>query len=669
MRARMSLLLAASVVTFGCSPASHTTGTDIGAAGGSLSVDGLTLSVPANALAQTTRIQISSGGATPGGYMASSPLYRITPDGLALAQPATVTVALTHPLGDDRLFWSTSDGGWTALATTHSGGGVSGAIARLGSGFAGVAAAGTPDDLAVGTPADMAMPAPGDDLAAAAPDLASAADLLPPAPSCSDGLKDQDETDVDCGGTICFPCKNGKACLVPADCASFTCTNNVCVAPSAPVCTDGTQDGSETDVDCGGPDCSPCAVGKRCQVNSDCSSGDCIGSPLTCAQVPSCSDGLKDRDEGDVDCGGTYCPACAVDKSCYMDRDCTTGYCATAGFPTSIGTCLVNTCAPMFVTAGTLPQTANAVADFNGDGKLDLVVSNSFSFSVMLGNGDGTFQDPSNASAFSGGSLSVADFDGNGVPDLLLGTSTSFQALIGAGDGTFRRAPAVTPTPTTNLAMFAGDFDGDGRSDVVRGYNGSLIGFELYPGLGDGTFGPVTTTSISNNATQGLTAMALQRGKPHDYWSYVTHGVGGHSLFAMDGTRSAFKLQLGPNLIVSGGDLDGDGIADVVVDLPNTGGVPEGAIAFGAFVSMPGNVKPLSQSAFADGTPVLLGDFNGDGKTDLVVSGSRLMCGNGDGTFMAPVAFASGGGTLQGDFDGDGRNDFIAGGTIYLNRN
>jgi uncharacterized repeat protein (TIGR01451 family) len=53
----------------------------------------------------------------------------------------------------------------------------------------------------------------------------------PPAPTCSDGIKNQTETDVDCGGTVCGTCANGKACLVAADCTSATCTAGVCSAP------------------------------------------------------------------------------------------------------------------------------------------------------------------------------------------------------------------------------------------------------------------------------------------------------------------------------------------------------------------------------------------------------------------------------------------------------
>ena len=73
-----------------------------------------------------------------------------------------------------------------------------------------------------------------------------------------------------------------------------------------PSCTDGVKNGSESDVDCGGPDCAPCADGRACGGDNDCRSRVCTG--LVC-QTPSCSDGFANGDETGVDCGGS-CPPC-----------------------------------------------------------------------------------------------------------------------------------------------------------------------------------------------------------------------------------------------------------------------------------------------------------------------------------------------------------------------
>ena len=77
-----------------------------------------------------------------------------------------------------------------------------------------------------------------------------------PAPTCTDGIQNGQETGVDCGGPDC---------------------------PACPTCTDGVQNGQETDVDCGGPDCPAC---------------------------PTCTDGVQNGQETGVDCGGPDCPAC-----------------------------------------------------------------------------------------------------------------------------------------------------------------------------------------------------------------------------------------------------------------------------------------------------------------------------------------------------------------------
>jgi len=104
------------------------------------------------------------------------------------------------------------------------------------------------------------------------------------APNCSDGIKNQDETDVDCGGTVCPPCGDGATCNVASD-----CTSGHCQAATSP-CSDGAnrcipthffdgvQDGPESDVDCGGPPyLIACATGQQCLSNCDCPDGDYCG--------------------------------------------------------------------------------------------------------------------------------------------------------------------------------------------------------------------------------------------------------------------------------------------------------------------------------------------------------------------------------------------------------
>ncbi|CAF4283412.1 unnamed protein product, partial [Rotaria sordida] len=93
------------------------------------------------------------------------------------------------------------------------------------------------------------------------------------APICTDKTQNGVETDEDCGGGLCPKCEDGYKCQVKNDCISDVCDAGTC---QAPICTDKTQNGQETDEDCGGGLCPKCADGLNCKVNNDCMSDICI---------------------------------------------------------------------------------------------------------------------------------------------------------------------------------------------------------------------------------------------------------------------------------------------------------------------------------------------------------------------------------------------------------
>lgn len=96
------------------------------------------------------------------------------------------------------------------------------------------------------------------------------------APTCSDGVRNGDEGDVDCGGTLtgcATRCANLASCLHHSDCESALCSAGVCTEH----CSNTDIDGDETDADCGGRACPKCSVGSACRDNSDCESGLCSG--------------------------------------------------------------------------------------------------------------------------------------------------------------------------------------------------------------------------------------------------------------------------------------------------------------------------------------------------------------------------------------------------------
>lgn len=101
-------------------------------------------------------------------------------------------------------------------------------------------------------------------------------------PTCSDGIQNQGETGIDCGGP-CTPCAT---------------------------CSDGIQNQGETGVDCGGP-CTPCQTASCTDgIQNQGETGvDCGGPCPACPQPPSCTDGIQNQGETGVDCGGP-CPAC-----------------------------------------------------------------------------------------------------------------------------------------------------------------------------------------------------------------------------------------------------------------------------------------------------------------------------------------------------------------------
>ncbi len=147
------------------------------------------------------------------------------------------------------------------------------------------------------------------------------------APTCPDGFQNEGETDLDCGGTNCMTkCADGKKCGANSDCSSGVCTGNKCITAS---CPDGVQNEGETDLDCGGPNCATkCGDGKKCGANSDCSSGTCTGNKCIAA---SCTDGVQNEGETDLDCGGPNCAGkCGDGKKCTADADCdaATGHCS-----------------------------------------------------------------------------------------------------------------------------------------------------------------------------------------------------------------------------------------------------------------------------------------------------------------------------------------------------
>jgi len=150
---------------------------------------------------------------------------------------------------------------------------------------------------------------------------------------CNDKTQNGGETDIDCGGFACPACAASKKCVSGLDCLSKVCSSatNTCATAT---CSDGVKNGAETDTDCGGGTCNTCVAGKACKQASDCKSLYCAGGAC---QTPSCTDKKKNGAETDIDCGGGTCSACVDGKACAKASDCTSGVCTA-------GACQVPTC-------------------------------------------------------------------------------------------------------------------------------------------------------------------------------------------------------------------------------------------------------------------------------------------------------------------------------------
>ena len=337
---------------------------------------------------------------------------------------------------------------------------------------------------------------------------------------------------------------------------------------------------------------------------------------------------------------------------------------------------------------GAGPQ-AVVTADFNNDGRLDLATANPgrHSVSVLLGDGAGGFGaaiDSAGATndAFERASVTVADFNNDGDLDLATamygyqdGLFGRLDVRLGNGDGTFRSPTLVSPTLVRGgalLAVAAGDFNNDGKSDLV--YTADYTAdFNLEEGLvqvllGNG-LGGFTTSEWGNtsNYAAGLAVGDLNGDGNLD--AVVVAGPFGSdgAAFLGDGTgrllhkSSFYSTSSLPAAALAVGDFTGDGIPDLVV----SGGAVETFIGLGDGTFG----RPIVHSANGyDHTGAALGDFNGDDKPDVVTSDGdagtvSLLLGNGDGTLRyvgASAAGSSPSAVAVGDFNGDGRPDVAA---------
>jgi hypothetical protein len=257
-----------------------------------------------------------------------------------------------------------------------------------------------------------------------------------------------------------------------------------------------------------------------------------------------------------------------------------------------------------------------ALVDADEDGIADVIAIGGELLSVIHGQGDGTFIAPeSHVESDGGGMLPAADdFDGNGQTDLVIIGPLGIRALLSQPGGSLTDAALVAGYQSLS-DVEAADVTGDGIPDLVwirDEVNGcSLV---VAKGVGDGTFGPITTQALTTLRLSRLHFADLDRDGRQDLVATAS-GQGGFytALSNGDGTFGTLNATPGSFSFADTGDVTGDGITDVLTmeisgDLIVYPGTETGGLGTARLYPMPPNfgVGPMA-------------DVNGDGRTDVVL--------------------------------------------------
>jgi hypothetical protein len=400
-------------------------------------------------------------------------------------------------------------------------------------------------------------------------------------------------------------------------------------------CSDGVQDEAETDVDCGGPMCHRCSGAKSCQVSTDCFSGNCLAPQNKCSALTnvtfadpvSYASGFKTyvMMSGDIVGNGKIDLAAANEEgnAVAVFRNLGSGVFARVMDPTSSG----------FPT-GEYP-TGGTIADFNKDGVADIITADYHgnSVTILLGSGVGdtyTLGAPTSYPTVAGAetsNLAVGDLNHDGHLDVIATNpqTASVSVFMGNLDGALAPATniAFTLPDTTDLpepySVVISDFDGDGRNDAAIADNRSGTVF-IQLGNGDGTFHAGSRPHINAAGGYRMIGYDLDVDGHLDLVTISSDNEVSVLLGNGDGTfRDGVTSPTGPGTgpyTVAVADFNLDGVPDVITANYMTSnaslllGIGDGTFEAPIDAGMMG-MCPYGIAA---------GDFNGDGKPDFATA-------------------------------------------------